>query len=116
MGNPVTQELVEIINETPLAIRSEVQLYERLPNETMEVIYAPGFVQKIKEHPVRYAICLNGGCYDMEETLVSKCLHIAYRNAGEMDIEDLTKYFMKYDDVKYAAKRRINERVKHMRG
>ena len=116
MVNPILKEIVELINETPLAIRSEVQLYERLPNETMQVIYSPGFVQRISETPEQYGICLNGGCYNMEENLVSKCLHIAYRNMANIEIDDLTKYFLRYDDVKYAARRRINERVKYMRG
>lgn len=116
MVNPVLKELIEIINETPLSIRSEVRKYNKLPNGQMIQIESEGFTQLIDKDLHKYGICLNASCYHLEENLVHECLHIAYRNAGEMDIEDLTKYFIKYDEVYQAAQVRVNERVKYMRG
>lgn len=116
MVNPVAKGLVDIINNTPLSIRSDVKLYNKLPDGATEIVYSDGFTMLINKTPIKYGICLNANCYNMEDTLVHECLHLAYPNAGEMDVDDMTKYYMKYDDVKYAVQRRINERVKYMRG
>ena len=97
-----TRNLVKTIEDTQLFIRENIE-------PSGEVI--DGFISSDRKPHMIY---LNGGCYNMEEVLINKSLHLIYRNAGNTDIEDMTEFYIKYPDVYESAQKKVRETVKYL--
>lgn len=82
VGNPITEELIEVIKYLPISIDKN-------------------------DNGIR----LDSNCYHLEENVIKESLKIMYKNADEIDTKILIPYFLGYEDVSKAAHYKVRNKI-----
>jgi len=108
--------LVKIIEDTPVAIRPLITVYKKLGNSFNYLKYeCRGITQKIpypqwvidKFNFSKYGIGLSYECDNMTKTLVHEAIHIEYNDATENEVIQLTELYYEVPIIRKAAQKRV---------
>ncbi len=120
----VVEDLVDIIKNTPLALRPLIKQYKALPgtNQYLECV-CMGITRRMPWRKIgasfvvdtlgfnEYGIGLSYNCDDMPETLLHEALHVRYNSLEELDIIHLTEFYSNNERLRKACQKRVIERL-----